>query len=323
MAKADTSKELYLVNPTPGVFYSDDIYANPYPETLRGYDADSQFDITQSIGQGIKETNAPFMMGTWNSRNKDLDKHDTIWHMYSGARDSYDLNNPNKKWDNWYGWGNLFSATSHSRYRGGSDNIANHTNLELYTNHQMTEECGLLIGSKSIGEAYECTARWMSPVGIQFKWHNLFTKGNATSMKMWNLHLMYTDMWAPSKLLYAPIVSQGQNTNGRSYSRGIDILTSDDKITGGDAGGHACGEYVGFVDPNSMDLIKDKYSVSACIGLWVEMHINKYDGASYDKVFDFWDFKPLFDVDENQSMIVYPQPHNLRERMEQSKVKLL
>ena len=321
---ADTSKQFYLVNPTPGVFYTDDPYANPYPSTLQGYDPSKYNNLDVETARNIKETNAPFMLGTWNATGNDLDSNDVAWHVAHGRRDGFDLKTPNKKWNNWYGWGNLFSAVNHSVFRGGSDNVADFPNLELYTQRQMTESQGLLIGSRYIEEAYKCTARWMSPVGIQFKWHNLFTKANATGMRIYNLFLVYHDLWAPSRILYAPIIRDGYKTNaGRTYTRGVDILSDDGKRTGGDGGGHAFGEMVGFVDPNSMDVIKDKYTVSACLGLYIDMRINKYDGAIYDKVFDFWDFKFLFDDSENQSMIVYPKPHNLRERMEGGSVKLL
>ena len=72
-----------------------------------------------------------------------------------------------------------------------------------------------------------------------------------------------------------------------------------------------------------MDMIKDKYTTSACIGLYIDMRVAEYDGAEYKKVWDFWDFKPLFDPSENESMIIYPQPHNLKERMESGRLKLL
>lgn len=320
---ADTSKQFYLVNPTPGVFYTDDPYANPYPHTLRGYDPNKWETMDAGSGRDIKETNAPFMLGAWNA-NGDLDKNDQAWHMAYGRREAHNLDAPNKKWNNYYGWGNLFSAVNHSVYRGGSDNNGAHPNLELYTQREMTESQGVLLGSRYIADAHKCTARWMSPVGIQFKWHNLYTKANATGMKIYNLFLIYHDLWAPDRILYAPIVGWGDKTNpGRTYTRGVDILSDDGKITGGDSGGHATGEFVGFVDPNSMDVIMDKYTVSACIGLYIDMRITKYDGAIYDKVFDFWDFKFLFDQRENQSMIVYPKPHNLKERMEGGSVKLL
>ena len=322
---ADISKQFYLVNPTPGVFYTDDPYANPYPHTLQGYDpAKLNGSIDPESGRNIKETKAPFMLGAWNGTGGDLDSNDIAWHMYNGLREPHDLKEANKKWNHYYGWGNLFSALTPSIHRGGDDDIANFPNLELYTQRQMTESQSLLLGSRYISEAYKCTARWMSPVGIQFKWHNLFTKGNATGMKIYNLFLMYHDLWAPSRLLYAPIIGHGNKSNpSRTYTRGCDILSDDGKRLGGDSGGHAIGEFVGFVDPNSMDVIKDKYTVSACIGLHIDMRITKYDGAIYDKVFDFWDFKFLFDDSENQSMIVYPKPHNLKERMEGGSVKLL
>ncbi len=318
-----SSKQLFLVDATPGVFTTENWMANPYPDLLKGYDPDEyNGDISQSTAQDIKETNAPFMLGTWNATGSDLDSNDHAWHVAFGNQESHDLKSPNKKWNNWYGWGNMFSATRHSLVRGGSSNIANFQNLELFTARQMTESQGLLIGSRYISEAYECTARWMSPVGLQFKWHNYFTKASASGLYMYNLFLMYHDLWAPSRPLYAPIVKNGNLTNGASYMRGSDIMDSN----GGnhaDKGGRSAGEFVGFIDPDSMDVIKDKYTTSACIGVYIDMRVDAYDGASYDKVWDFWDFKPLFDTSENESMIIYPKPHNLRERMEGGSIKLL
>ena len=321
---AITSKELFLVDATPGVFWTENWMANPYPHLLKGYDPDQiNGNISQATGQAITETKAPFMLGTWNATGGDLDSEDHAWHMAYGKRQSHDLKSPNKKWNNWYGWGNLFSATTHSLVRGGSENIANFQNLELYTKRQMTESQGLLIGSRYINEAYKCTARWMSPVGIQFKWHNYFTKGSASGLYMYNLFLMYHDLWAPSRPLYAPIVKNGELTNGASYTKGCNIMINKNYENSGDKGGRSAGEFVGFVDPASMDMIKDKYTTSACIGLYIDMRVAEYDGAEYKKIWDFWDFKPLFDPSENESMIIYPQPHNLKERMESGRLKLL
>ena len=318
-----SSKQLFLVDATPGVFSTENYMANPYPELLKGYDPnDFNGNISQGTAQAITETNAPFMLGTWNATGSDLDSSDKTWHMAHGRREEHDLKEPNKKWNNWYGWGNLFSATSHSLVRGGNDNIANFQNLELYTQRQMTESQGLLIGSRTIPEAYECTARWMSPVGIQFKWHNYFTKGSASGLYLYNLFLMYTDLWAPSKPLYAPIVRNGSLQNGASFTQGCNLMNTNGEQHG-DKGGRSAGEFIGFVDPDSMDIIKDKYTTSACIGLYIDMRLDTYDGAIFDKVYDFWDFKPLFDTSENESMIIYPKPHNLRERMEGGSIQLL
>ena len=319
-----SSEKLYLYNATPGVFYTEDRMSNPYPELLRGYDPEQLVgNLTQQSGKDVRVTNAPFMLGTWNATGSDLDSNDKTWHMYYGAKEQHDLKAPNKKWNNWYGWGNIYSAVTHSLYRGTGDNYGNFPNLELYTQRQMTESQGILIGSRYIEEAYESTARWMSPVGIQFKWHNYFTKGSATGLKMYNLFLMYHDLWAPTRPLYAPIVKNGVFTNGASYTKGSDLMSDSAKENGGNKGGRSGGEFVGFVDPNSMDVIKDKYTRSACIGFYIDMRVTAYDGAIYDKVFDFWDFKNLFDVSQNESMVVVPQPHNLKERMEGGKVKLL
>ena len=320
---AITSKQLFLVDATPGVFSTENYMANPYPDLLKGYDPkEINGNISQATGQAIRETNAPFMLGTWNATGSDLDSADKTWHMAFGRRAEHDLKAPNKKWNNWYGWGNLFSATSHSLVRGGNDNIANFQNLELYTQRQMTESQGLLIGSRFIGEAYESTARWMSPVGLQFKWHNYFSKGSASGMYLYNLFLMYHDLWAPSKPLYAPIVRNGELQNGASYTNGCNLMnTSGEQHC--DKGGRSAGEFIGFVDPDSMDVIKDKYTTSACIGLYIDMRLDEYDAAIFDKVYDFWDMKPLFDTSENESMVIYPKPHNLRERMEGGSIKLL
>lgn len=320
---AITSKELFLVDATPGVFYSENRMANPYPDLLKGYDPNElNGNISQGTGQSITETNAPFMLGTWNATGNDMDSEDKTWHMAFGRREEHDLKSPNKKWNNWNGWGNLFSATSHSLVRASDDNIANFQNLELFTQRQMTESQGLLIGSRFISEAYNCTARWMSPVGLQFKWHNYFTKGSASGLYLYNLFLMYHDLWAPSKPLYAPIVKNGQLTNGASYTNGCNLMNSSGEQHA-DKGGRSAGEFVGFVDPDSMDVIKDKYTTSACIGLYIDMRVDTYDGAIFDKVYDFWDMKPLFDTSENESRIIYPKPHNLRERMEGGSIKLL
>ena len=83
-------------------------------------------------------------------------------------------------------------------------------------------------------------------------------------------------------------------------------MSDSEWLNSGDKGGRSNGEFIGFVDNNSMDIIKDRYTVSACLGFYIDMRITKYDGAVYDKVWDFWDAKLLFDTQPNQSLIVYP-----------------
>ena len=260
----------------------------------------------------------------WNATGSDLDSNDIAWHMYSGLRQEYDLKTPNKKFNNYFGWSELFSSTEPSSYRGDtSTNYASHPCFEVYTQRQMTESQGMLVGSRYIENAYEGIARWISPIGMQFKWHNLFTKASATPMQIYNLFLIYHDLWAPSRILYAPIVWEGNFSNSNSFVRGCDATSDSDWLNSGNGGGRSNGEFVGFVEENCMDIIRDKYTVSACLGFYLDMRITKYDGAVYDKVWDFWDGKPLFNIEPNQSHIVYPERHLLKDRMESGKVKLL
>ena len=111
--------------------------------------------------------------------------------------------------------------------------------------------------------------------------------------------------------------------NDKTYVNGCDAFSDSTWLNSGDHGGRSNGEVIGFVDENSMDIIKDKYTQSACLGVYIDMRITSYDGAVYDKVWDFWDMKPLFDDSPNQSMIVYPERHRLGDRMERGLVKLL
>ena len=322
------SENLFTIDASPGLFTTDSPLANPYPDELRAYSPGDP--DTVNSGRDMRSCKSFFMPGSWSAKD-DLSSDDTAWHMYSGMREGFNLSFPGKKFNDYAGYGNLFSSVVPEHYRIGNEKDwdiqqgygMKRANLEVYTQHQMTHSAGLLLGSRYIDTALDCTARWMSPIGIQFKWHNVFSKAQAVGQRIKYLFLMYHDNWAPSKLLYAPIVYGGTKTNGSTYTRGFDILSTDNDENGSDEGGHSVGEFVGFVDPNSMSVIKDKYTNSACIGLYLCMENVKYDGASYDKVINFWDFKPLFDMSSNQSRIVVPTPHSLKERMETGSIKLL
>ena len=94
-----------------------------------------------------------FMQGVWNATGSDLDSNDIAWHMYHGLREEYDLKKPNKKFNNYFGWSRMFSATQPTLYRGDTskgNGYANHPCFELYTQRQMTESQGLLVGSRYI-----------------------------------------------------------------------------------------------------------------------------------------------------------------------------
>ena len=321
-----TSQRLFTVDPTPGLFTADSALANPYPHRLRAHSDDD--NDTFDAGRQIKKTNSFFLPGVWSAKDE-LSSGDVAWHMYSGMRQGFDLSFPGKKWNTIAGWGNLFSSTIPERYRDGNESSditevgMKRRNLEVYTQHQMTHAAGALFGSRKIEDTIGATARWISPTGIQFKWHNVFSKAISVGQRIRYLFLIYHDNWAPTRLLYAPIVYNGQFTNRESYTKGNDILSTDPDENVGDKGGHSSGLLVGFVDPNSMSVIKDKYTTSACVGMYLAMDNVEYDWASYDKVYNFWDFKPLFDTRPNQSLIIYPQPHSLKERMESGRVKLL
>jgi len=322
------SKELFTIDATPGLFTTDSPLANPYPDELRAY-TDKDADTWDSA-VSIRNTKSFFLPGAWSAKN-DLNSDDVAWHMYSGMRQGFNLNYPGKKFNDYGGYGNLFSSVLPEHYRIGNEQDwdikqgygMKRANLEVYTQHEMTHSAGLLLGSRYIDDALDSTARWMSPVGIQFKWHNVFSKAKAVGQRIKYLFLMYHDNWAPSKLLYAPIIYGGTKTNSSTFIKGNDILSTDKNENGSDQGGHSVGQFVGFVDPNSMSVIKDRYTNSACVGIYLAMENVKNDGAPYDKVINFWDFKPLFDVSSNQSRIVVPTPHSLRERMETNSVKLL
>ena len=320
-----SNNQLFTIDSTPGLFTTDSPAANPHPEKLLGYGPN---DKTATIGdaQNVTSCGSFFMPGVWSSKDE-LTDDDTAWHMYSGMRQPFNLGFCGKKFNQYEGTGHLFSSSSPTLYRIGDDNCGEEVglkrnSLQVYTGHQMTHNAGLLIGSRYTDSAALCTARWMSPIGIQFKWHNVFSKAQASGMRLQYLFLIYTDNWAPSKLLYAPIIYGGQKTNGNTYTRGNDILALGNENES-DKGGHSAGQFVGFVDSNSMGVIKDKYTNSACIGIYFTLINCEYNWATYDHVHDFWDFKLLFDTGNNDSRIVVPEPMLLKERMDDYKVKLL
>ena len=96
------SKELFLVNHTPGVFATDDPMANPYPERLRD-------KASGSNKSNIRETDAPFLQGTWDGMG-DLNKNDIALHMKRGSKDIRPLNFPGHKWNHVNGISKMFSG---------------------------------------------------------------------------------------------------------------------------------------------------------------------------------------------------------------------
>ena len=131
---------------------------------------------------------------------------------------------------------------------------------------------------------------------------------------------MYTDSWAPSGLLYVPLSRPGGGfENSLSYYKGFPWHKQQASYS------NKGGEFVLFADNNAIDLIKDKYTRSACIGIAMMFDKYDYEPLTRKRAHDLWDFKLLFEpsLDIPKSRLVIPKPHNLRERMEDAKVKLL
>jgi len=304
------SKELYLVNHTPGVFATDDPLANPYPDRLR-------CKASGSNKRGVRETDAPFLMGTWDGMG-DLNKNDIALHVKHGSKAIRPLDFPGHKWNHINGVSHMFSGVTCNLERNVSSSNANFgVNLQMYTQRQTKNTAmGMLIGQRYLGGDYNGIARWMSPIGIQFKWNNMMSASSATGMRFRYFDLMFADSWCPSNLLYAPTLTKGAFTNDASYYSGTNIFEGDpDHTAGNDKGG----EVVLFVDEDSRDVIQDKYTSSACVGVHIAMEINEYDAAVWNKVYDFFDIKFLFDTAEStDSRIIYPEPHHLDQRLETS-----
>ena len=86
---------------------------------------------------------------------------------------------------------------------------------------------------------------------------------------------------------------------------------------------HHSGEVIGLVDENSMDVIKDKYTISACVGI---AHRDKglaYNSAKYPKWRSWWDVQFLFTDDFSGSEIVLPEPFLLKDKLQNRKIQLL
>ena len=240
-------------------------------------------------------------------------------------------------WQHVYGYGKLFSAITHNGAEQYKDNKydPNYGNcLSFYTERQSKDEQSVLLGSKSVADARKVSARWMAPVGVQFKWCSSFSHRKAMGMGLRDLCLIYVDNWAPHNLLFAPIQRNYKITNSNTYTIGTDLFAKDVKADD-DAGvdsedarlgnNRAGGEVIGFVEDDCIDVIKDRYTRCACIGIYVSYHVVKYDPAKYDKIHNWWDFKLLFDTDRKaeNSRIIIPQPHLLSDRIDDGKVKLL
>ena len=196
-------------------------------------------------------------------------------------------------------------------------------NYQYWTDNMEQREQGLLLGNNDIYQNMKSVARWTSPIGFQFKWHNYHSHNLASRMRISQLWLIFTDIWAPNRALYAPIVRDGSFTNPKSFTRGVDILGRSDKAGEQLANYHYSGEFVGFVDEDSMDIIKDRYTISACIGIHHRDEIFSYNTGKFPKWRSWWDASFLWTDDYIGSEIVIPQPYLLRERMEDRKIKIV
>ena len=328
-----TETQLTTIRNAPGMFTTDDARTRiwPYNTVQDKNNGTSPADLNKA-----KTTDSFFLPGSYNFKGDGLKwEDDRVWHIQRGARDAVELGTDKvdkyNKMNGWYGWQKLFSAHAHDPERGNerssnsssSSNGRNTWNYQYWTNNQEAREQGVLLGSNDINHCLQSTARWSSPIGFQFKWHNYHNHNMAARMRISQLWLIFTDIWAPSRALYAPIVRDGRFTNSKSFTRGVDIVGRSSSAQEKLASYHYSGEFVGFVDEDSMDIIKDRYTVSACIGLHHRDEITKFNGGVFPKWRSWWDCSFLWTDDYMGSEIIIPQPHNLRERMEDRKIKLL
>ena len=334
MTDTRKSRELRTLYNAPGVFTTDYARTRPDPFDLL---KDTNSATSQDALNKVTSTNSYFLPGTWDFKNDLKDEDNQVWHMYHGKRQSEELGTSKvdkyNKMNGWYGWKKLFSGWRHDPGRGNEkDSVSNPSssphggntwNYQYWTDNMEAREQGVLLGHDNIGFNLNGTARWSSPVGIQFKWHNYHNHNLASRMALHNLWLIYTDIWAPSRALYAPIIHNGQFTNPKSFTRGVDLLGRTEKAEEQLAAYHHSGEVIGLVDENSMDVIKDKYTISACVGIAHRDIGLAYNSAKYPKWRSWWDVQFLFTDDFNGSEIVLPEPYLLKDKLQNRKLQLL
>ena len=334
MTSKDKSRELRTIYNAPGVFSTDHARSRPWPnDILRDKSTKtSQHDLNKTTS-----TDSYFLPGSYDFKNDLKDEDNQVWHMYHGKRQAKELGTSKidkyNKMNGWYGWQKLFSGWRHDPGRGNEkDSVSNPSsdshgantwNYQYWTDNMESREQGILLGHDDISFNLNGTARWMSPIGLQFKWHNYHNHNLASRMWLYNLWLIYTDIWAPSRALYAPIILDGQFTNRKSFTRGVDLLGRSEGDQAKLADFHYSGEVVGFVDEDSMDIIKDKYTISACIGIAHRDFTGSYNSAKYPKWRSWWDVQYLHTDEFIGSEIIIPEPFLLKEKLQDRKLKLL
>ena len=315
------SKELKLWDYRAGQFYTDNAENyHKHGDLFLAHQGPYGSDSDQDGVFEIEQTQMPFLPQWWNMN--DLKDTDEAYHITEGRRDVMKMDYPSKNIAAVNGTFNIFRGNNHPPYyKSYTVSRADETRcLTFGGNYQKTEAAGVLFGARYINVARRSIARWTSPIGLQFKWRNLRNNGDTEGDRLRDVFLMYTDNWAPGGLLYMPLLRNGSKFQNRaSYYKGFNWHET--QATYSNKGG----EYCMFASDNAIDLIKDRYTRSACIGMAFMIGKDSYEPLTRQRYYELWDFKLLYDkptLDKPSSKLVMPEPHLLSDRMDNARLKL-
>lgn len=172
-----------------------------------------------------------------------------------------------------------------------------------YHDHTHRDAQGDRYGLKNSSE-WNRVARWTAPIGVQFNWSDENSNTNHPKPS----YLLDLILFGVSRKHRG---SYHVNLTPRMTGRN-DYLVDGDDITNSAARANRRGLHTFYADDNTINVIREENFITT--GIYISVR-NDYQAATYNRYFNFWNFKFLYHKpgEVKHSKVILPVPHTLRE----------
>lgn len=232
----------------------------------------------------------------WENNHYNVKGIGNLYYRELGKNTTHKINVTGNKFERVNGWQNLFTGSHPSADLGPKGYNATGTrNFQIKTDNMISAHQAIIIGNV-YGHQKNEKQRWAIPEGLMFSWTNKNSKKNSWGLRLKSIRLLWK------------LAGERTTTFNLLIDNGEFIDPSNSEVLGANPfvyndGRSAWGAMKFYMPKEDYELLHKRGA--ACIGMFI-MYENHSQGANYDNVIDFFNFRFLFnrEAHPNYKMIL-------------------
>ncbi len=220
----------------------------------------------------------------WENNHYAVKKINKLYYRKLGKNTTWPINITGNKFERVNGWQSIFTGTHPSPDLGPKGwNATGTKNFQFKTDNMISAHQAIILGNV-YGHQKNEKQRWAIPEGLMFSWTNKNSKKNSHGIRLKSIRLLWK-LKGERTTTFNELIENGEIVDPANS----EVLGANPFVY--NKGNGAWGAMKFYMPSDEYELLHKREA--ACIGIFI-MYENHSQGANYDNVIDYFNFRFLF-----------------------------